>query len=512
MDTMSQAEGRLGEEAQLDVYRSQSISFAPPQTPVNYGTQFMAQSWPPQPSAMWNEAYSSQFNWQAAPTAPEILTQESSLYTSEAPNLGSSQYKYEPAASFNAAPSYLQPYVQRVNDVSSDYSPPCPSQTPQAAAQPLYTNIATPDGTDYSHPYPSGTDLHPPMSYDAAWISMGNEPGRNIHADSDPLPDPNAPEIPAKGFVLDWPTNEQVSGPSTASNVSTYQAIIRKRKHASPEPVAKKKSTSTEDELDEFVVVFENAPGALASVKRRRKLDAPVRKAARDVRKAGACHQCRFRKRTVSQQASSRCRSNGLIWLNSVRQVHRAIHVSKTAMGFMSSSVNGRVPSLGSRCINVWTPNSLSNLILTSPDFEYSSTRRVVSFNIRVNAKALKSLEKEMVTIDGVGHLSHPIQLPSRRKALSSFKTDEREIIDRTRDSKRLLKVRDDELEHVLILEDEATLGTQVEQWAVEYSSKFVHAAGPEFASTTAAVILGTAYVNKGLPEVSHTVWFRSTF
>jgi hypothetical protein len=30
-------------------------------------------------------------------------------------------------------------------------------------------------------------------------------------------------------------------------------------------------------------------------------LDAPVRKAARDVRKAGACHQCRFRKRTVSQ-------------------------------------------------------------------------------------------------------------------------------------------------------------------------------------------------------------------
>jgi hypothetical protein len=38
----------------------------------------------------------------------------------------------------------------------------------------------------------------------------------------------------------------------------------------------------------------------------------------------------------------------------------------------------------------------------------------------------------------------------------------------------------------------------------VEYSSKFVHAAGSEFASTTAAVILGTAYVNKGLPEVRH--------
>ena len=52
--------------------------------------------------------------------------------------------------------------------------------------------------------------------------------------------------------------------------------------------------------MSDFVVVFENAPGALASVKKRKKLEAPVRKAAKDVRRAGACHQCRFRKRTVS--------------------------------------------------------------------------------------------------------------------------------------------------------------------------------------------------------------------
>jgi len=52
--------------------------------------------------------------------------------------------------------------------------------------------------------------------------------------------------------------------------------------------------------MADFVVVFENAPGALASVKKRKKLEAPVRKAAKDVRRAGACHQCRFRKRTVS--------------------------------------------------------------------------------------------------------------------------------------------------------------------------------------------------------------------
>ena len=153
---------------------------------------------------------------------------------------------------------------------------------------------------------------------------------------------------------------------------------------------------------------------------------------------------------------------------------------------------------------SVYGLHSCSQPILTTIDFEYSSTRRVVSFAIRINSKAFKSLEQEMITIDGVGHLSHTIQLPARSTPLNTFKPDEREIIDRTRDSKKLLKAQDDELEHVLILENQSTLGTQVEQWAVEYSSKFVHAAGPEFASTTAAVILGTAYVNKGLPEVSH--------
>ncbi|KAE9372579.1 hypothetical protein N431DRAFT_545182 [Stipitochalara longipes BDJ] len=462
MDTMRQSDGRLGEEALLDVYRPQSISFAPPQTPVNYGSQFMAQSWPPQPSSMWAETYSSHFNWQSQ----EVFTQENALYTSEDPNLGSPQYKYEPAASF-PEPSYPQPYAQPINHVSSEFRTPCPPQTPQTETQPLYTNVPTSDGPDYSHPYTYGTEFPPPMSYDAAWLPIGNETGRSsIHATSDPLPDLNAPETSSKALVLDWPISDQA--PTSTTSISSYQAIVPKRKHASPEPVAKKnKSTSSQDELDEFVVVFENAPGALASVKRRRKLDAPVRKAARDVRKAGACHQCRFRKRTCSTGTPcTSCLKNG-----------NGLHELKCQR---------ESPFVGQPMHQY---------------FEYSSTRRVVSFDIRINSKAFKSLEKELITIDGVGHLSHTIQLPARRKPLNSFKADEREVINRTRDSKKLLKAQDDELEHVLILEDEATLGTQVEQWAVEYSSKFVHAAGPEFASTTAAVILGTAYVNKGLPE-----------
>jgi hypothetical protein len=292
MDTMSQAEGRLGEDAQLDGYRPQSISFAPPQTLISYGTQFMAQSWPPQPSSMWNEIYPSQFNWQAAASATAILTQEGVLYTSEDPDLGSPQYKYESAASVDAAPTYSQPYAQPINQqLSSEFRTPRPSQTPQI---------------DYSYSYAYGTDLRPPMSFDAAWLPIGNERGRSIHVASDPLPDLKAPETSSKGLVLDWSTSDQIAGPPTTITTSSYQAIIPKRKHTSPEPAPRKESTSTQDELDEFVVIFENAPGALASVKRRRKLDAPVRKAARDVRKAGACHQCRFRKRTVSQLSIER--------------------------------------------------------------------------------------------------------------------------------------------------------------------------------------------------------------
>ena len=54
----------------------------------------------------------------------------------------------------------------------------------------------------------------------------------------------------------------------------------------------------------------------------------------------------------------------------------------------------------------------------------------------------------------------------------------------------------------IMVLEDNDDLGTQIEQWALEYTSKYVHAAGPKFYSTTLAQILGTVYVQRGLPEV----------
>lgn len=143
--------------------------------------------------------------------------------------------------------------------------------------------------------------------------------------------------------------------------------------------------------------------------------------------------------------------------------------------------------------------------IVSSPlsDFEYSSTRRVVTFNIRMATDALPKHEEYFIFIDGVDRLSHPIKLRAQRRPLSSFNASEQAAIRRTEDRRKLGKCTDKSEVHVTILEHEETLGTRVEQWAVEYASKFVHTAGAKFHATTIAVILGTAYVKKGLPEVS---------
>lgn len=107
------------------------------------------------------------------------------------------------------------------------------------------------------------------------------------------------------------------------------------------------------------------------------------------------------------------------------------------------------------------------------------------------------------MTIDGIGRISHTIRLQASVKPLESFNTADRAAIRKTQRPAK--KIADKDVGHpsVFVLEDHETLGTEVEQWAVEYASKFVHAAGPKFYPTTAAVILGTAYVKKGLPEVS---------
>ena len=103
--------------------------------------------------------------------------------------------------------------------------------------------------------------------------------------------------------------------------------------------------------------------------------------------------------------------------------------------------------------------------------------------------------------IDGVGRISHPLQLRAQKKLLSSLHFDEQDTVKRTVRAKD--KTSSVDGVYILLLEDDKGCEQKLEQWAMEYTSKFVHAAGPEFHSTTIAQILGTAYVKRNLPEVS---------
>ena len=99
---------------------------------------------------------------------------------------------------------------------------------------------------------------------------------------------------------LNWSPTTAEEHPLTRDLSILYPDLTHKRKlESSPPPISGVPAQPSQN-MSDFVVVFENAPGALASVKKRKKLEAPVRKAAKDVRRAGACHQCRFRKRTIS--------------------------------------------------------------------------------------------------------------------------------------------------------------------------------------------------------------------
>jgi hypothetical protein len=137
-----------------------------------------------------------------------------------------------------------------------------------------------------------------------------------------------------------------------------------------------------------------------------------------------------------------------------------------------------------------------------------SSTKRVLSFKIKFTPNSEPIYSGEQITIDGIGRTSHPIKLRARRTPLNDLTLDEQETVKRIISAKCIPPISDDF--DCVLLEDDSHCGQEVEQWAMEYTSKFVHAAGPEFHSTTMAQILGTAYVKKKLPEVS-SFWAITT-
>ncbi len=126
-----------------------------------------------------------------------------------------------------------------------------------------------------------------------------------------------------------------------------------------------------------------------------------------------------------------------------------------------------------------------------------------------ISPTSFSSCQEEKVIIDGIGRISHPLELPAGSKVLSSFKPEEKDRIMTTIHSSMPNAALDDS-SLVVLLEENSALGLQVEQWAVEYTSKFVVAAGPRFLPTTAALILGLEYVKRSLPEVSTYFLFVS--
>ncbi|KAH7333225.1 hypothetical protein BKA65DRAFT_596811 [Rhexocercosporidium sp. MPI-PUGE-AT-0058] len=450
---------------------------------------FIVQSWIPEPifDLSWNTVRDAQAHWQlqqqqlaSLSSTGDFSAQHGQTVTYplsatdsaiSIANSHSQPYNFEIASKVSCGTTYHQPCIPAVNQIAEAYGHDYPSQTPQVEisnyqAYPTSLDRIIPsNASEYTDISAYDADLHMGTT-DATWISFTSD-----HPQQHSVPTTRVVKFEKStpspvGLALDWSTSEQSTDAFKKKRKSSLPSVAPKRKYASPRPAPEE--AQPDCHLEECVGVFENAPGALATVKKRKKLDAPVRKAARDVRKAGACHQCRFRKRTCSTGTPcGSCLKNGK-GLHEIKCQRESPFIGKPVHEY----------------------------------FEYSSTRRVVTFNIRIAPDALLNSEEYFVFVDGVDRLSHPIKLRARRRALSSFTATEQATIRRTQDRKKLGKcVTDDDSIHVTILEDDETLGTRVEQWAVEYASKFVHAAGSKFQSTTIAVILGTAYVKKGLPE-----------
>ncbi|PVH75231.1 hypothetical protein DL98DRAFT_658260 [Cadophora sp. DSE1049] len=508
METMIQSESqrRLGGNDEYAHYAQDTASRQ--HSPVEYYhtfsvssdnslDEFIAQSWIPEPllDLSWNDIRDVQDQWQHATSlssqddlsAHQIQAFAYPMSSNDsAISVGLSFEEFENQIALKDACSAVsyQPCISAVNHIAGEYGHDYPSQTPQLAVTIPTHHEAYPNSNPSSmnriipsnHALPgyadtgiSSFDCNNDLNLattDVTWIPFTpDQPQQHHIATTTPIiPKHEKSTSSPVGLALDWSTSEQPPETFIKQRKPSFPSAP-KRKYTSPRPSTEE--VQPDCHLEECVGVFENAPGALATVKKRKKLDAPVRKAARDVRKAGACHQCRFRKRTCSTGTPcGSCLKNGK-GLHEIRCQRESPFIGKPVHEY----------------------------------FEYSSTRRVVSFNIFITPDALDHHQENFVLIDGVDRLSHPIKLRAHRKLLSTFTTAEQAAIRRTQDRKKLGDCIDDTTIQVTILEDDETLGTRVEQWAVEYASKFVHAADSKFQCATIAVILGTAYVKKGLPE-----------
>ena len=323
MPQVEDARSKIGqaetERGHMQAYDVLPASQSPTDALVNYhGTyaHIIGQDWA-EPSEPWLDASHQLWsNDSSSGPSQDGLEEQQAFYSSYSST--DFNYEYYPqvaTASAEPNPEAYQSYVRAINPDASTYGVDFDFQTPQDAKPPQLhhtSGTSTFEETDYFQIGDYDANLHFETATTASpWtplIDQGTHLTHQTQLIAD-LPIPSQAKVrpvESTGTILDWSASHQASSLSSGSTEFSSPPILPKRKPMPLEPTPKKtKESSREKGFSDCVAVFESAPGALANIKRRRKLDAQVRKAAREVRKAGACHQCRFRKRTVSVQVGS---------------------------------------------------------------------------------------------------------------------------------------------------------------------------------------------------------------
>src|SRR4051812_16766305 len=259
---------------------------------------YIAESWLPQPSPSWDTVVDPRDQWSpdlallSRPLADSRPGQEDVLYAIPQTVISHPQFVGPEYPSIQQIKNHAtQPTGEAINQMGQYFGEDFLNQTPVTTHPESDFTICGPGSFQLS------LDGYPTLQ-DYGNLFIHEQPGQFWTSSEEPLQksivDANSHQarqstnVPQHGLVLDWSVAEQPSVPSTTSR-SIAPAPKRK---ATSDRSPTRSNPAKAPRLSEFVDVFENAPGALASVKRRKKLDAPVRKAAREVRKAGACHQC----------------------------------------------------------------------------------------------------------------------------------------------------------------------------------------------------------------------------
>lgn len=285
---------------------------------------YIAESWLPHTAPAWTHPVENSIPWShSGLVANNMLSrqydrqQPAMIYTNFGTSYAISGLQSPPiSAGYELSTANHEPYRPPLPTNNQNEGSGYQSQTPQ----PNYhqqSPISPIDGmscfqlqnTGYLDPNNYGGEFMQEQHI-STW-STGTEnitpPRSNINTTNQ---NPITPDSSSPGPQFGWTIHRsetpdhQVSSRSPpllpGESAFTIAVPLPKRKMYEGSGIKSRIFETAQKDLSDCVDVFENEPGALKNVKRRKKLDAPVRKAAREVRKAGACHQCKFRKRTVS--------------------------------------------------------------------------------------------------------------------------------------------------------------------------------------------------------------------